>query len=100
MANQFYGSFVHQVNMFHVCAASLVGDEAAIYAMVTVFSNVHTEALLLVDANNVFKILNSKLHCPHYKSPLHSTVSDASQHLSQRFHPRYWFNILRNFSEP
>ena len=43
----------------HICAGLETGLEAVIYAMYVVFQQDKTEAVLLVDADNVFNSINS-----------------------------------------
>jgi len=41
-----------------LCAGQMSGVEPAIHSMRTMFSNDHTEGILLVDASNAFNLLN------------------------------------------
>ena len=44
-----------------LCAGQAAGIEAAIYAMRHIYEDDNTEALLLVDAENAFNVLNQKV---------------------------------------
>ena len=63
-----------------LCAGQMSGVEAAIHSMRTMFSNDHTEGMLLVDESNAFNSLNRNvaLHniqhiCPAFFSILVNT---------------------------
>ena len=79
------GDIQQNVGIVQVCAGQAAGIEAAIYAMQHIYENDNTEALLLVDAANVFNVLNQKvaLHnisilCPVMSIILQNTYGGTS----------------------
>ena len=44
-----------------VCAGQEAGAEAAMYAVHDIFNNQETEAVLLIDAENAFNLINRKV---------------------------------------
>ena len=69
-----------------LCAGQTTGIEAAIHAMHHIYDNKNTDALLLVDAENAFNLLNRRaaLHnikvlCPALATILQNTYGGASE---------------------
>ena len=68
-----------------LCAGQVAGLEAAVHAMNSVFEDVETEAVLLVDASNAFNslnrqnaLLNIRLLCPAISTILINTYRESS----------------------
>ena len=54
------GDIQQNVGTLHLCAGQAAGIETAIHSMRHIYEDDNTEALLLVDAENVFNVLNRK----------------------------------------
>ena len=52
---------IHAAGSVQVCAGQEAGAEASIHAMYDIYNDKHSEAVLLVDAENAFNSINRKI---------------------------------------